>query len=200
MARTGVVDRARAGDRGAFGELYAAHQALVHRFIHRRTGDHALAEDLTSETFLRALGAIGRFTWQGSDFEAWLVTIARNLVTDHYKSARTNRETPVGDMYDQDHAVASTEDQVVNDLTRSDDAHALQQAMAVLTGPQQEILHLRYWGELPFTDITQRTGRTLPSVKMLKTRAVLRLRRNLTDPATPATTAGGLSEQRGRAA
>ncbi len=61
-ARTSVVDRARSGDREAFGELYAAHRAVVYRFVHRRTGDHALAEDLTSETFLRALAAIRKFT------------------------------------------------------------------------------------------------------------------------------------------
>jgi RNA polymerase sigma-70 factor (ECF subfamily) len=176
-APAGLVDRARAGDREAFGELYAAHRMLVYRFVHRRTGDHALAEDLTGETFLRALAAISRFTWQGADFEAWLVTIARNLVTDHYKSARTKRETPVGDIHDVDRATGDPADQVVDDLARREHAHAVRQALATLSWSQQEILRLRFWGELPFADIARTTGRTVSSAKMRKTRALAKLRR-----------------------
>jgi RNA polymerase sigma-70 factor, ECF subfamily len=100
--RTGTVDRARSGDREAFGELYAAYQGQVYAVVYHRTGDRHLTEDLTSETFAWALAHIETFTWQGRDIGAWLATIARNVVTDHYKSARTNRETPVGDIHDLD--------------------------------------------------------------------------------------------------
>ena len=51
-----------------------------------------LAEDLTSETFVRGLRAIQRFNWQGKDFGAWLTTIARNLIADHFKSSRSRLE------------------------------------------------------------------------------------------------------------
>ncbi|MGN6475246.1 MAG: sigma factor, partial [Mycobacteriales bacterium] len=65
-----AVRRAQEGDGEAFGELYDAYVDLVHRYISHRVGNHALAEDLTSETFLRALRRIGTFTWQGRDFGA----------------------------------------------------------------------------------------------------------------------------------
>ena len=52
----------------------------------------ALAEDLTSETFFRALRSMNSFRWQGKDFGAWLMTIARNLTTDHFKAGRTRLE------------------------------------------------------------------------------------------------------------
>ncbi len=56
-----------------------------------------LAEDLLSETFFRALRSMASFQWQGKDFGAWLMTIARNLVVDHYKSGRARLETTTDD-------------------------------------------------------------------------------------------------------
>ena len=67
-------------------------------------GSHALAEDLTSETFLRALRRIDTFTWHGKDIGAWFITIARNLVTDHVKSSRFKLEVTTADMLDADRA------------------------------------------------------------------------------------------------
>ena len=64
----------------------------VFRFIYYRVSSQQLAEDLTSETFVRGLRAIQRFNWQGKDFGAWLTTIARNLVADHFKSSRARLE------------------------------------------------------------------------------------------------------------
>ena len=86
------VDRAQQGDWAAFGRLYDHYSDTVYRYIYYRVGSKATAKDLTSETFLRALRRIGTFTWQGRDFAAWLVTIARNIVADHFKSARFRLE------------------------------------------------------------------------------------------------------------
>ncbi|CAA9341187.1 MAG: RNA polymerase ECF-type sigma factor, partial [uncultured Nocardioidaceae bacterium] len=59
--------------------LYDHYQPSIYRFLVYRVGSVALAEDLTSETFFRALRSLGSFRWQGKDFGAWLTTIARNL-------------------------------------------------------------------------------------------------------------------------
>ena len=89
-----LVDLAKDGDSEAFGQLYDHYVTGVFRFIYYRVGSQQLAEDLTSETFVRGLRAIQRFNWQGKDFGAWLTTIARNLVADHFKSSRARLETP----------------------------------------------------------------------------------------------------------
>ncbi|MGH3744552.1 MAG: sigma-70 family RNA polymerase sigma factor, partial [Mycobacteriales bacterium] len=93
-----LVARAQAGDAEAFGEIYDRYVDLIYRYIYYRVGSKQLAEDLTSETFLRALRRIGSFTWQGRDVGAWFVTIARNLVTDHYKSSRYRLEITTHDL------------------------------------------------------------------------------------------------------
>ena len=93
-----LVELARSGDKEAFGLLYDHYQASVYRFLYYRTRSQTLAEDLTSETFFRALRSMNNFRWQGKDFGAWLMTIARNLTTDHFKAGRTRLEMSTEDM------------------------------------------------------------------------------------------------------
>ncbi|WP_231926709.1 sigma-70 family RNA polymerase sigma factor [Micromonospora siamensis] len=97
-----LVERAQAGEAEAFGLIYDRYVDTVFRFVYFRVGNRQLAEDLTSDTFLRALKRIGSFTWQGRDLGAWLVTIARNLVADHFKSGRYRLEVTTGDVLDAD--------------------------------------------------------------------------------------------------
>ena len=78
-----LVRRAQDGDAEAFGQLYDHYVTLVHRYAYHRVGDRATAEDITSETFLRALRRIDSLSFQGRDVGAWLVTIARNIIFDH---------------------------------------------------------------------------------------------------------------------
>ena len=99
-----LVELARAGDKDAFGLLYDHYASSVHRFLYYRTRSQTLAEDLTSETFFRALRSMSSFRWQGKDFGAWLMTIARNLATDHFKAGRTRLELTTDDMGQHDDA------------------------------------------------------------------------------------------------
>ena len=97
-----LVELARGGDTEAFGLLYDHYNATVYRFLYYRVGSQMLAEDLTRETFFRALRSMDNFRWQGKDFGAWLMTIARNLATDHFKAGRTRLEMTTEDMTPHD--------------------------------------------------------------------------------------------------
>ncbi|WP_055633042.1 RNA polymerase sigma factor [Streptomyces griseoruber] len=156
-----IVDRARGGDREAFGVLYARYQPQIYTYLWRRTHDRELSEDLTSDVFVRALARISTFTWRGSDFGAWLATIARNLLLDHYKSSRHRREIPTGDMHDQDLPVGDVGEQVTEHLAKADILTELRKALGDLTPDQWKCLWLRYWHDLPFGDIGQRMDRTM---------------------------------------
>ncbi len=108
-----LVELARGGDSEAFGMLYDHYHVAVYRFIYYRVGSVALAEDITSETFFRALRSMGSFRWQGKDFGAWLMTIARNLTTDHFKAGRTRLEYATEDMTPHDGATEGPETSVL---------------------------------------------------------------------------------------
>ena len=112
-----LVELARSGDSEAFGQLYDHYHSSVYRFLYYRVGSVPLAEDLTAETFFRALRSMSSFRWQGKDFGAWLMTIARNLTTDHFKAGRTRLEQTTEDMGVHDDATAGPEDAVLAGLT-----------------------------------------------------------------------------------
>jgi RNA polymerase sigma-70 factor (ECF subfamily) len=117
-----LVEAAQNGDGEAFGQLYDRYADMVHRYIaYRVGGNHTLAEDLTSETFLRALRRITSFTWQGRDFGAWLVTIARNLIADHFKSSRFRLEHSTSDLIEAgaDRTEDGPEDEVLTGITNA---------------------------------------------------------------------------------
>jgi RNA polymerase sigma-70 factor (ECF subfamily) len=97
-----LIEAAQAGDRDAYGQLYTRYAPGVSRFVGSRTGDRMLAEDLTSETFARALRRIDSVSYQGRDAGAWFTTIARNLITDHVKSSRYQLDRLTADIADAD--------------------------------------------------------------------------------------------------
>ncbi|MEU0563974.1 sigma-70 family RNA polymerase sigma factor [Nonomuraea sp. NPDC005983] len=171
-----LVLRAKTGNTEAFGTLYDRYVDLVYRYIYFRVGSHQLAEDLTSETFLRALRRITDFTWQGRDFGAWLVTIARNLVTDHFKSGRYRLEISTGEVIDvpldgahiPENAVVTA---IVNDR--------ILRAVRDLNPEQQECVVLRFLHGLSLAETALIMGKKSGAIKALQFRAIRALARAL---------------------
>ncbi|WP_030791709.1 ECF subfamily RNA polymerase sigma factor, BldN family [Streptomyces sp. NRRL S-920] len=174
-----LVERAQAGESDAFGRLYDQYSDTVYRYIYYRVGGKATAEDLTSETFLRALRRIGTFTWQGRDFGAWLVTIARNLVADHFKSSRFRLEVTTGEMLDANEVERSPEDSVLESLSNA----ALLEAVRRLNPQQQECVTLRFLQGLSVAETARVMGKNEGAIKTLQYRAVRTLARLLPDDA-----------------
>jgi RNA polymerase sigma-70 factor (ECF subfamily) len=180
-----LVERAQAGDGEAFGLIYDRYLDTVFRFIYFRVGNRPLAEDLTSDTFLRALRRIGSFTWQGRDLGAWLVTIARNLVADHFKSGRYRLEVTTGDVLEADQAdrgpEGSPELAVVEHITNV----ALLSAVKQLNPEQQECIVLRFLHGFSVAETAQVMGKNEGAIKALQYRAVRALHRLLPDGFQP---------------
>ena len=180
-----LVLRAKTGDAEAFGTLYDRYLDLVYRYVYFRVGSHALAEDLTSETFLRALRGIADFTWQGRDFGAWLVTIARNLVADYFKSGRYRFEVTTGDVLeadDEDHGPeGSPELAVVDHITNV----TLLAAVQRLNPEQRECIVLRFLHGFSVAETAQAMGKNEGAIKALQYRAVRALHRLLPEGFRP---------------
>jgi RNA polymerase sigma-70 factor, ECF subfamily len=166
-----LVDRAREGDPDAFASLYDRYVERVYRFVlYRVHGDNAMAEDITSEVFLRALRKIKGFTWQGRDVGAWFLTIARNLVLDHFKSGRARLEvlgienpTSAG----ADHLL-DAEDAALSRVSQQDLYKAIQQ----LGSEQQEVIYWRFLQGYSVAETAAAMGKTDGAIKALQYRAV----------------------------
>jgi len=166
-----LVELARAGDKDAFGLLYDHYHVSVYRFLFYRTHSQALAEDLTSETFFRALRSMNNFRWQGRDFGAWLMTIARNLATDHFKAGRTRLELTTEDMSPHDDTAESPESTVLAGLTNE----VLLTALTELPTEQRECLIMRFLQGMSIAETALALDRTAGAVKQLQLRGVRNL-------------------------
>lgn len=169
--RAELVDRAQAGDSEAFGELYDEYSQAVYRYVYARVSSVALAEDLTSETFVRALRALDSFRWQGRDFGAWLVTIARNLITDHFKSGRVRLEAPTDEIETHDSATQGPEIDVLTQVT----AEAVRRAVADLPDDQRDCLTMRFFSGMSIAETAKALDKSEGAVKQLQLRAVRQL-------------------------
>ncbi len=172
-----LVQAAQDGDGDAFGKLYDQYVDSVFRFIYYRVNDRALAEDFTSETFLRALRRISTINYQGRDIGAWLVTIARNIVFDHVKSARFRLELTTGEVLDGHETQAGPELTVLTNLTNA----RLLEAVNSLGDEQKECIVLRFLNGLSVAETAEVMGKNDGAIKALQHRAVKRLASALGD-------------------
>jgi RNA polymerase sigma-70 factor (ECF subfamily) len=172
-----LVELARKGDSEAFGLLYDHYQGSVYRFLFYRTRSSALAEDLTSETFFRALRSMTNFRWQGKDFGAWLMTIARNLATDHFKAGRTRLEMTTEDMGLHDDETEGPESAVLAGLTNE----ILLRALKALPDEQRDCLIMRFLQGMSIAETAAVLARSDGAVKQLQLRGVRNLAKLMPD-------------------
>jgi RNA polymerase sigma-70 factor, ECF subfamily len=166
-----LVQAAQAGDGEAFGKLYDQYVDLVYRFIYFRVNDRALAEDFTSETFLRALRRISSITYQGRDIGAWFVTIARNIIYDNSKSARNRLEISTGEFFESAEFEPSPEASVIDSLT----SETLIAGIKQLNDEQRECVVLRFIHGLSVSETAAAMGKNDGAIKALQHRAVRKL-------------------------
>jgi RNA polymerase sigma-70 factor, ECF subfamily len=166
-----LVVLAQGGDGEAFGLLYDRYVDAVFRFIYYRVNDRALAEDFTSETFLRALRRISTINYQGRDIGAWFVTIARNIVLDHVKSARHRLEITTADTIEGRDCVPSPEAAV---LERLNSTH-LMNAVNQLGEEQRDCVVLRFMQGFSVSETAAVMGKNDGAIKALQHRAVRKL-------------------------
>lgn len=156
-----------------FTRLYELYVGPIYRYCFVRLGSREAAEDATSEVFMKALGGLDCF--HGGLFSAWLFKIAQNTVIDARR--RHHPSDPIEAAGDPRDPSLSPEELAV---TRSE-VEELKQAMLLLPDDQRVALELRLagWSGVQIAAIL---GKSVDAVKMLRYRAVARLRSVLTHP------------------
>ena len=133
-------------------EVLLGEYRAVYRYILTLCRDEAQAQDITQETFLKAMKAAGRFQG-GSSLYTWLCTIARNQWLNQCR--KTNRETEFPDQPIPDGSPPLEER-----LEDKDASRAIHRVLHQLKEPHKEVFTLRVFGELPFGEIAALFGRT----------------------------------------
>ncbi|MEV6283942.1 sigma-70 family RNA polymerase sigma factor [Kribbella sp. NPDC051770] len=167
-----AIRRAQAGDAEAFGELYDVYSPAVYRYIRSKVTAIPVAEDLTSETFVRALRRLDSYTAPGGNFIAWLMTIARNLIHDHHRSGWHRLAEVTDEIATGADLAAGPEQTTLATL----DAEQLREAVAQLPEDHRECIALRYFTGLSIAETAQAMNRSEGAIKQLQWRATRRLR------------------------
>ena len=165
-----LVRRAKSGDASAFGQLYDGHFDRIYRYVFFRVTDIETAEDLTSGVFLKAWENLQRYR-PGGPFVAWLYTIARNTVIDHYRTRKPGVAL--------EDVVLPHEAGLDDGLDRQSDVAVLREGLRNLTDEQREVLTLRFIEELDTEEIARRMHKSEGAIRALQMRALQALARNL---------------------
>jgi RNA polymerase sigma-70 factor (ECF subfamily) len=168
-----LIRLAQAGDGAAFGRLYDRYLPSIYRYTYSKTSSRSAAEDLTSETFLRAFRAIARRPRAHLNFAAWLVTIARNVVIDHHRSGWSRLAIVTDEVDPQVDDSMGPEQAALASVSEA----ALRGALSLLPDDQRECLLLRFFAGLSISETAAAMDRTDGAVKQLQFRATNRLRR-----------------------
>ena len=168
-----LVNKARTGDKDALTELYGVFREKIYRYVFFKCGNHADAEDITNEVFLRMIQSIGNFQWKGIGFSSWLFKIASNLVIDYYRNkSRRNIES----IEKRDYIGETNWEQISEFLDNRDLFHAIYKDTDDLTDLQKEVVNLRFIGDLSLKETAEAMSKNVNSVKAIQHAAIKKLK------------------------
>jgi RNA polymerase sigma-70 factor (ECF subfamily) len=170
----GLVERAQRGDREALEELYLIHFDRIYSYLHVSVGNRHDAEDLTTQTFLRMLEAIGKFRWQSAPFSAWLFRIAHNLAMDHFRANKRwqpEEEVPEPEPDESTSAEAGALESIGR--------RSMLELIEDLSPEQQQVLTLKFVFNFSNGEVATILGKTEGAIKSLQHRALASLQKQL---------------------
>jgi RNA polymerase sigma-70 factor (ECF subfamily) len=149
--------------------LYRRELPRIYNFFRYRTGDSALAEDLTSITFEKAWRARHQHRRDLSAFSTWLFAIARNVAVDHFR--RRRMELPIEELHE-----APAPGDLEEDTHRRLEFRRLSELLAELPDRERELLALKYGSGLTNREMTALTGMSESNIGTVLHRTLQRLR------------------------
>ncbi|RJR31166.1 sigma-70 family RNA polymerase sigma factor [Candidatus Parcubacteria bacterium] len=177
-----LVNSAKSGDKEAFGLLFDDNYGKIYGYILKRTGNVALTDDLTSDTFFKALTNLKKFRWQGIPFSSWLYKIATNEINGFFKK---NKAHPLSlnkiseDNGREPENFRTPESEIMEmqeEIERHDFYLLVLKEMKQLKIKYQEVLSLRFFEKKKINEIAQILGKREGTVKSLLSRGIDKLK------------------------
>ncbi len=169
-----LLKRAQAYEEQAIGELYDHYAPRIYTYLYRRVHDVKVAEDLTSEVFVRVLQAIQSEQFWQTSFRAWLYRIAHNQVVDYYRQQARMVQLPLEEELE---AVADSLDLEEAANIGHPTSQMLADALNRLTPDQQQVLALRFGEQLKVHEVAEIMDKSRGAIEALQHRALAALRK-----------------------
>lgn len=168
-----LVERARKGDKKAIAELYRLHVEAVYRYVLTRVRDESVAQDLTAQVFVGMLEGLPAYEFRGKRFLCWLYRIACARTADYWRQQHRRREVRLDECWPTSHALPW---ELLE--AEADWATAIN-LLAQLSDDQQDVLILRFVGEMSLVEVAETLAKTVGATKALQHRALASLSRLL---------------------
>lgn len=166
-----LVKLASAGDADAFGKIYDIFLDEVYRFVYFRVGNRQDAEDITEQIFISMFTAISRYNDDGLPFGAWVYRIARNKVTDFYRSRKPL--LPLVEAVGVTDPKPGPEEQTDQKMLRNEVLRSLTQ----IPHQYQELIILKFIEDKDNEEISVILDKPVSHIRVLQHRAIAALRK-----------------------
>ena len=166
-----LIRRAKERDPVALTQIYEDNFDRIYRYIVLKIGDRNEAEDMTQQVFLNVIKAIPGYKSKGMPLSSWLYRIAHNQVVDYFRKKSKKQFVPL------DERIESGDDDPLRETEKKMQVEELSQATKQLTKAQQEVISLRFAGELSIAEVAKMMGKSTGAVKALQHSAIVALRR-----------------------
>ncbi len=167
------------GNNCAFEILLSRHKQSLFSYILYRVRNRDLADDIFQDTFIKAIFTIkqGRYTESGK-FRAWITRIAHNLIVDCFRQER-NENTVSNDEYEFDlfNNFRLCEDNIEVTMVKAQVFDDVRRLVEYLPDTQREVLNMRYYQELSFKEIADKTGVSINTALGRMRYAILNMRK-----------------------
>lgn len=146
-------------------KIYEDYSLKVRNFILSKVNDFALAEDLTSDVFLKVFSKIDSFDPKKASLSTWIFTIARHRLIDYYRTRKVNVELPEDLTYDIDESICD-----------EDNLKALKKAIGNLNEKERDVIILHYYSKMTLKDIANKMGISYAYAKMIHSKALEKMK------------------------
>lgn len=177
-----VIDYSN-GNNLAFDILLERHKQSLYSYIYFAVRNRELTEDIFQETFIKAIITIkqGRYVESGK-FRAWISRIAHNLIIDYYRQEKnentiSNDDAPIDLLNNSTLCDGTIEDEIVKIQITED----IRRLISFLPDSQKEVLEMRYYQDLSFKEIADKTGVSINTALGRMRYAILNIRRMATE-------------------
>ena len=166
----------------AFAELYDQYYPKIFGYVLRRTTNLEAAQDITSETFLKALRKLWQFRWRNVPFSSWLYRIATNEINQYFRKAEYKKSISMEELQEQGFELISPHDpeseliEAQEKLKQHQDFLEIQEKIVRLPPKYQEVVTLRFFEQKQIKEIAEILGKREGTIKSLLHRAVEKLR------------------------
>lgn len=161
-------------DPDEFGKLYANYYEKILNFLKfKLQGDQKTAEDLASETFLKAYKNIKGFQWQGISFSSWIYRIATNTLIDYIRKTSKYSQSAINE------EITKSNDNIEKQVMIDDTGYVIKSAIKELSQKEQTIINLKFYEGKSNKEIAKIVKLTESNVGTILFRSMKKLKKDL---------------------